>query len=408
MRRPPDLAYGLDDSPPARVMLSTALQQTTMVLIWVFPALLLARELRASPAEAAALLSMTFVVCGLGVMVQAMRAGGLGHGLLAPVSTRSAAFIVPSLLAAQAGGLPLVAGMTIVSGHRRPCCWRGCCASRDLIPPEIAGTVVLIIGLAIASPARGWLLRHAAAKRRHRGIPGGRADALRAGGLSVWGKGPLRWASMLFAMVVGQSAGARARRAGAGRRGFRDSIPLVGLPSLGDRLRFRCGAAAGLPGRGNRRHAEDPGWSRPAEAERRRLGAARPGAASRSGVTGDGSRRCSAARRHIGDEHEHHQRRGRGGDRHDQPRDRLWHRPTCLRAGLLPRRGGDVAQMPAPVIAAALFYAGGQMMATASSSRPRGCSTARSPEHRARRCHRAGGGGDARDWRLGAARLAGR
>ncbi|MGG5821202.1 solute carrier family 23 protein [Falsiroseomonas sp. HW251] len=230
MRKPAELAYGLDDHPPAKVVVATALQQATVVLIWVFPTILLARELRASPADAAALISMSFIACGLGVIVQATRWSGLGCGLLAPVSM-SSPHILPSLLAARAGGLPMVAGMTILSGLMTIVLAQGLTRIRNLIPPEIAGAVVLIIGLAICiTGAQTLLVAEGGAPPTLEQLAVALLTIAVAIGLSVWGRGVLRWACMLFAMTTGCVA-AWLLGVLEVTQEFRDSwLPVVALP----------------------------------------------------------------------------------------------------------------------------------------------------------------------------------
>ncbi|MGG5821201.1 solute carrier family 23 protein [Falsiroseomonas sp. HW251] len=233
MQKPGDLAYGLDDRPPAAVIATTALQQTAVVLIWVFPSILLARAVHATPADAAALISTAFVVAGVATMLQAVRRWGLGSGFLAPVSA-SSAHIIPVLLAAQAGGLALVAGMTVISGAATILLARLLRHVRSLIPPEIAGAVVLIIGLSISVTGAQILLRTTD------GEPPGAEEmavalvTLAVGvALSIWGKGPLRWACMLFAMVAGTAtaAGLGVLEVSDDFRGA--SLPVVALPALG-------------------------------------------------------------------------------------------------------------------------------------------------------------------------------
>jgi NCS2 family nucleobase:cation symporter-2 len=366
MRKPADLAYGLEDRPPASVIVSTALQQTTVVLIWVFPTILLARELRASPADAAALIGMSFIACGMGVIVQATRWGGLGCGLLAPVSM-SSPHILPSLLAARLGGLPLVAGMTIVSGLMTVVLAQVLTRIRNLIPPEIAGAVVLIIGLAICITGAHTLLGGTEAG----GPPSVESMTVAvltlsvAIGLSVWGKGPLRWACMLFAMIVG-CVSAWLLGVLEVTEEFRNSwLPVVAMPRfVGGGYDFElallpaflvASIASTLKTAGivtTLQKLNDADWIRPNQREI--VGAVTgDGVASvLAGIAGTSAVNVSATNAAI------------------QHATGVTSRviayatgATCIALAFFPAAAATASQMPAPVIAAVLLYAGALMTA---------------------------------------------
>ena len=230
MKRPADIAYWVDEKPPAQVVIATALQQSTVVLIWIFPTLLLARELRAGPAETAALISLSFVACGLGTLFQAMR--GVGCGLLAPLSV-STPHLLPAILAARSGGVSLIAGMTIASGLFTILLAQLLLRLRALIPPEIAGVIVLIIGIGVGVAGARTLAD------TPDGGPIGLAGLTVAGVtlgtailLSVWGKGVLRWASTLFAILAGVLAAALLGQLDLSEEYRRSSLPILALPTL--------------------------------------------------------------------------------------------------------------------------------------------------------------------------------
>jgi NCS2 family nucleobase:cation symporter-2 len=204
MRRPVNIAYWLDERPPASVLATAALQQSAVVLVFSFTAILLAREVGATPDRAADLLGLTFLICGASALIQAFGArSGLGCGYLAPGSG-SPIMLAPSLLAAQAGGLPLVAGMTMFAGIVAALLARVLYRIRSLLPPEIAGTVALIVGIVVGLAGVRSLLVTADGTP-----PGASAVAVAAvtlavsGGLSVWSKGMLRFACVAIGMASG-------------------------------------------------------------------------------------------------------------------------------------------------------------------------------------------------------------
>jgi NCS2 family nucleobase:cation symporter-2 len=166
-------------------------------------------------------------------MLQAVTRSGLGSGFLAPLSP-STPFLAPSVLAAHLGGLPLVAGMTLLAGLATVAFARLLHRIRALMPPEIAGVVVLIVGLAIAITGVRTLLR----------TPGGGAPELEdllvglatlaiSVGLSVWGRGALRWACVLIAMILGTALAAALGRLHLAPGLNLATLPLVDLPDFG-------------------------------------------------------------------------------------------------------------------------------------------------------------------------------
>ena len=234
MRKPADLAYGLDDRPPPKVLLSAAVQQTAIILVFVYPAILVGRAAGATPREAASILSLTFVACGLGTLIQAYGRWGIGSGFLAPSAAAGGVFLAPSLVAAQVGGPPMLAGMTIAAGVATLVLSRLLQRLRTLLPPEIAGTVLLIVGMVIALTGVRLVLD----------APGGEAPSTATilvvavtlavtGGLSVWGRGMLRWLSVLIALAVGSLLALALGETGARAEVDLSSIPLIGLPGFG-------------------------------------------------------------------------------------------------------------------------------------------------------------------------------
>ncbi len=233
MRRPASIRYGLEDCPPWPVVAMTALQQATVVFLFLYVPLIVAREAQATLAQTVTLISMSFLACGLGTMLQAVTRRGLGSGFLAPLSP-STPFLAPSVLAAHLGGLPLVAGMTLLAGLATVAFARLLHRIRALMPPEIAGVVVLIVGLAIAITGVRTLLR----------TPGGGAPELEdllvglatlaiSVGLSVWGRGALRWACVLIAMILGTALAAALGRLHLAPGLNLATLPLMDLPDFG-------------------------------------------------------------------------------------------------------------------------------------------------------------------------------
>jgi len=85
------------------------------------------------------------LVLAFGTFVQVLRLGPVGSGYMCP-STFTATYFAPSLLAARAGGLPLVFGMTIFAGLFEAALAPVLNRLRGIFPPEISGLVIFMIG----------------------------------------------------------------------------------------------------------------------------------------------------------------------------------------------------------------------------------------------------------------------
>ena len=363
MRRPAGIRFGLEDRPPAAVIAATAAQQATVVVLFLYVPLLVAREAAATVAQTATLIGMTFLACGLGTMVQALRRHGLGCGFLAPISPATP-YLAPCMLAAHVGGLPLMAGMTLAAGLATMVLARGLNRVRALMPPEIAGAVVLIVGLAVSVTGVRTLLRGAG------GGPPEVADVLvglltlaLAVGLSVWGRGVLRWACVLIAMAAGTVLAA-----GLGRlhevSGLA-AMPLLGVPAFGSiGLDFdwallpaflvaalasslkTVGLVTGL------QRLNDADWSRP---EPRSLA---------GGVMGDGIATALAGL--LGAPGVNMSASNTALQAATGVTSRVIALATgglCIAMACFPRLAAMLSQVPGPVIAATLLLAGALMMA---------------------------------------------
>ena len=115
----------------------------------IFP-LIIAREAGASVATSTSMLSVAMLVLGIGTMLQALASGPVGSGYLDPINF-SAIYLGPSLVAAQIGGLPLVFGMTVFAGAVEAALSRTLNRLRPYFPSEIAGLVMILVGITSAA-----------------------------------------------------------------------------------------------------------------------------------------------------------------------------------------------------------------------------------------------------------------
>jgi xanthine permease XanP len=203
MRRPTGIIYGVDEAPPRMVVALSAFQQLGVMSIFLIYPVLIGREVGGASRLVGDLVSISFLVLGFGALLQALPRGPVGSGFLCqPVPT--AIYLVPSLLAARQGGLALVFGMTALAGLVEIALSRVLRKLRPLFPPEIAGLVVALIGLATGAVAIRAALGVGASTTP------GMSDAVVAVAtlgtmvaLNVWSRGGLRLACVLIGMIVG-------------------------------------------------------------------------------------------------------------------------------------------------------------------------------------------------------------
>jgi NCS2 family nucleobase:cation symporter-2 len=364
MRKPADLIYWLNDRPPTAVILSAGLQQAAVVLVFLFPAILLARATDAPPGQAAAIISLTLIASAIGTMLQAIGRAGIGCGLLAPI-VPATAFVAPTMLAAELGGLPLIAGMTLGAGLTALVLARLLHRMRALIPAEIAGTVVFIIGLSVALAGARMLFRTPDAG------PPAMTDAAVAAitlavavGLSVWAVGMLRYVCVLIAMGCGTFAAVLLDAADSIASLDVAELPVVGLPVL-DHIGYAfdpallpvflvASLASALKTVGviaTLQKINDADWVRP-DQRATTAGVACDGVTMLlAGLLGTPAQNTSTTHAVI------------------QQATGVTSRviafataATCLLLALFPRFAAMLAMVPAPIIAATLFYAGGLML----------------------------------------------
>ena len=232
MKKPPNLAYGVEDSPPALVTILNGAQHVALIAAYLVYPLLVFRSADLPTALVANLLSVGFVVLGIGTLLQAASRGPVGSGFLCP-TTFTATFIGPSLAALKLGGLPLLFGMTLFSGVLQSVLSRALGVLRPFLPTELSGFVVLMVGVTAGVAGVRYML----------GTPGAPPVApaewvVAAGtlvlmaGLSVWSTGLLKMVCVLVGLVAGYAASAFAGLMGTATAQALGAAPMLSLPSL--------------------------------------------------------------------------------------------------------------------------------------------------------------------------------
>jgi xanthine permease XanP len=208
MKRPPELLYAVDENPPPAVLVVSAVQHVALIAITLIFPLILAREAGLTGARFLDMVSLSMLAIGLATIALCIRSRFVGSGYLCP-ACYSAIFLGPSQYAMQLGGLALVFGMTIVAGFVQSAVAPVLHRLRALLPSEIAGLVIAIVGLSLASLG----LRYSLGITSGHGVQP--AFVAIAGmslvtmvALNVWTKGYTKMFCALIGLIVGYAASA--------------------------------------------------------------------------------------------------------------------------------------------------------------------------------------------------------
>lgn len=208
MSRPPELLYAVDETPPRAVLMMSALQHVAVIAVTLVFPVILATEAGLSGMQFLDLISLSMLAIGVATILLCVKTKYVGSGYLCP-SCYTAIFLGPSLFAAQHGGIALVFGMTFVAGLVQVAIAPILRRLRALMPSEIAGLVIAIVGLALAALGVRYML----------GIGSDRTirpvyfvisalSLTTMTALNVWAKGYAKMFCVLIGMAVGYAASA--------------------------------------------------------------------------------------------------------------------------------------------------------------------------------------------------------
>ena len=234
MKKPANLAYGLEETPPAGVLWISAAQHVGVCAIFTVYPLIIAREGGLSASQTSNLLQLGFFVLAIGAVLQALPRGPIGSRFLAP-SIFTGVYLAPSLLAVKIGGLALMWGMTMFAGLVEIALSRVWSRLRPFIPSETAGLVIFLVGTIIGLAALRVLLedRASGALDARDAIVTGCTLAVMVA-LNVWNKGRLKLFCILIGMVVGYFASAAAGLLTLHDLRALTNRPLLAIPRVGE------------------------------------------------------------------------------------------------------------------------------------------------------------------------------
>jgi xanthine permease XanP len=206
--RPTELLYSVDETPPPTVLVASAIQHVAVIAITLIFPLVLGAEAGLSRVKFLDFVSLSMLAIGVATILLCIRSKFVGSGYLCP-ACYTAIFLGPSQFALQRGGLALVFGMTIVAGLVQVAIAPLLQRLRALMPSEIAGLVIAIVGLALAVLGVRYMLGITASRGiqpTYLVISGLSLAAMTA--LNVWAKGYAKMFCVLIGMAVGYGASA--------------------------------------------------------------------------------------------------------------------------------------------------------------------------------------------------------
>lgn len=200
--------YDLESRPPHAVLLTAVVQHMgLMAVTLVFP-LLVAQTAGADEALQARYLQLAMLAMGVATLAQGWGGRlfglpGMGSGFLLP-AVFTAAYLPAALIAARAGGLEAVAGLTIAAGLTEIVLSRFIRRLRPFLPVEIVGLTVLMIGIILGIVALKLIVGY---DTGHPLAPTQTGPALAALvvmiGVAVWGGPRLRTIAVLLGLGAG-------------------------------------------------------------------------------------------------------------------------------------------------------------------------------------------------------------
>jgi xanthine permease XanP len=228
-RKPANLIYDVDEVPPLSLRLVLAVQHVLVTSVgWIFVVVMI-NAIGGTAEQAGAIMRVSMVASGVATILQARVRGPIGSGYLCPFSC-GPAYLGASILAGKTGGLPLVFGLTTLSGVFESVMSRLMKRLRVLFPPEVTGLVVAMVGIELIGLACPRFVGPQGAGAQGRSL----LVALITLGVmvapTVWGKGRLRLYPILLGLLAGYAASAGLDILNPQQFHFVRTAPLMSVP----------------------------------------------------------------------------------------------------------------------------------------------------------------------------------
>lgn len=231
---PPNLTYGAEDKPPLLLSALAGLQWVGLINVYLVYLLVIALETNLASAVTASMIAVSMIALGLAALLQALPRGPIGSGYFCP-AVLSANYLGPSIAAIKLGGLSMMFGMTMFAGLVQMAIAPLIARRRDLMPLEISGLVVMLIGLTVGliGVKYAFAIDHLAgaeAASDHLLVVGVTLGLTVA--CTVWGKGSVKMLSPLIGLVCGYAAAAAVGMLRVDDMPMADGIPVFAFPSF--------------------------------------------------------------------------------------------------------------------------------------------------------------------------------
>jgi len=202
--KPKHLIYGVDDKPSFAVSALLGLQHVfTMSSTLVLP-VVVAREIGVGFDVVQSLVCFSMIAAGIGTIIQSIKKGPIGSGYLCP-NLCGPSYLSVSVQAAWLGGLPLMHGMTMISGFFESLFSRVVHRLKRFFPIEITGLVVLMVAISLiplgASKFVG--IEYAGDAINLNVLMVATITLFSMIGLNIWSKGKLKLYCVLIGLGIG-------------------------------------------------------------------------------------------------------------------------------------------------------------------------------------------------------------
>lgn len=228
-RKPANLMYDVDEVPPLSLRLVLAVQHVFVISVgWIF-IVVMVTAIGGTAEQAGAIMRVSMVASGLATILQARVRGPIGSGYLCPFSC-GPAYLGASILAGKTGGLPLVFGLTTLSGVFESVMSRLMKRLRVLFPPEVTGLVVAMVGIELIGLACPRFVGAQGADGHGRSLLVAFITLAVMVAPTVWSKGKLRLYPVLLGLLAGYVASAALGILSPQQFHFVRTAPLMSMP----------------------------------------------------------------------------------------------------------------------------------------------------------------------------------
>ena len=228
-RKPANLIYDVDEVPPAWLRCILALQHVFVISVgWIFVVVMVS-GFGGTAAQAQAVIRVSMVASGLATVLQGLRRGPVGSGYLCPFSC-GPAYLGASILAGKAGGLPLVFGLTSLSGIFETLMSRMMKRLRVLFPPEVTGLVVAMVGIELIGVACPRFFGNQGPTEAWRSCAVALVTLTVMVAPTVWSKGKLRLYPVILGLLAGYGSSLLLGILGTGAFTSVRTAPMLSLP----------------------------------------------------------------------------------------------------------------------------------------------------------------------------------